>query len=182
MFLWPNWCQVLLLLFLKWSWYTYDPYLSSGGQKAVGSSLYGSVLYLCFLLFFFPILSYDVPVKRELGKDLNWKESDTMTEFLTPGPTISLCIPEACDRADDALLLLLYPPGKACYPWLCVFYMSESKWREWRARSPAQTIVSSSSSLKASMNTNKFLGIAGGVKESIARTQKSFQEKGECLK
>lgn len=76
------------------------------------------LLWICFIsmfspVIFPPILSYDVPTTWAIGgKNLNRKESNLMTELLTPGPTIPLCIQGVCDKADDVLLSLLHLPGR----------------------------------------------------------------------
>lgn len=86
-FLRLNWCQAKLFLLQRRSWCINDAFLPSGGQKAVSSSLYGSVSNLSFLLYFSPSFPTLYLSNRKLGK-----KSNLMIELLThvpPSPFLS---------------------------------------------------------------------------------------------
>lgn len=72
--------------------------------------------HLCFvsILLLFSLLSFLILSlsNRELGKDLNPKESNLAIELLTPGPTVPLGILQARCRSDDMSVFLLQLPGR----------------------------------------------------------------------
>ena len=74
------------------------------------------LVWLCFvsILLPFSVLSFLIlsPSNRELGKDLNLKESNLAIELLTPGPTVPLGILQARCRSDDTSVFLLQLPGR----------------------------------------------------------------------
>lgn len=73
------------------------------------------LVWICFVsILLFSVLSFLILSlsNRELGKDLNLKESNLAIELLTPGPTVPLGILQARCRSDDMSVFLLQLPGR----------------------------------------------------------------------